>query len=163
MQTGLTPSLPLSLSLPHTHCEVAAIFIFQHIQRPKMSIFCKKMALFCVTLARITTTTTTTSWVRMRQRGWLRHVAGEICEQMVENDTAGPTLLLHDNWATVRVMAKGKWEMGNGVVGSKCGSQKTSISIKLKVDGALSRTGERGKGQRESGSLCCNGFPGSNL
>lgn len=53
--------------------------------------------------------------------------------------------------------------MGNGVVGSKCGSQKTSISIKLKVDGALSRTGERGKGQRESGSLCCNGFPGSNL
>lgn len=75
-----------------------------------MSIFRKKMALFCVTLARITTTTTTTtSWVRMRQRGWLRHVAGEICEQMVENDTAGPTLLLQDNWAS-----HGKGEMGNG-------------------------------------------------
>lgn len=42
-------------------------------------------------------------------------------------------------------MAKG--EMGNGVVGSKCGSQKTSISIKLKVDGALSRRG-KGKGAR---------------
>lgn len=57
-----------------------------------MSIFRKKMALFCVTLARITTSTT--SWVRMRrQRARLRHVAGEICEQMAENDTAGPTLL----------------------------------------------------------------------
>lgn len=41
--------------------------------------------------------------------------------------------------------------MGNGVVGSKCGSQKTSISIKLKVDGALSRRGERG---REKVALC---------
>lgn len=50
-------------------------------------------------------------------------------------------------------MAKG--EMGNGVVGSKCGSQKTSISIKLKVDGALSRRG-KGKGarSREKVVLC---------
>lgn len=86
---------PLSLSLTACPCEVAAIFICRHIQRPKMSIFRKKkMALFCVTLARITTSAT--SWVRMRQRrGRLRHVAGEICEQMAENDTAGPTLLHH--------------------------------------------------------------------
>lgn len=55
----------LSLSPALSACEVAAIFICQHIQRPKMSIFRKKMALFCVTLARITTSTT--SWVRMRR------------------------------------------------------------------------------------------------
>lgn len=67
----------------------------------------QKMALFCVTLARITTRMTT-SWVRMWQRGWLRHVAGEICEQMVENDTAGPTLL-HGNWATHGKRGNGQW------------------------------------------------------
>lgn len=38
MQTGR----PLSLSLTACPCEVAAIFICRHIQRPKMSIFRKK-------------------------------------------------------------------------------------------------------------------------
>lgn len=32
----------------------------------------------------------------------------EICEQMVENDTAGPTLL-HGNWATHGERGNGQW------------------------------------------------------